>query len=127
MRVHSPIRNPAAVVAGILKKFRPRERTVPIPSHRRSGWISSLLAADLAYTRTMSPPAAVSEAAQTVPEAVLEMARAAVKKYYSRCFWFWKENPPLRTVDDVRSVIEHLRGYGDKNAWRAAQNIVRCL
>ena len=43
------------------------------------------------------------------------------------CFWFWNPDAPLRTVDDVRSVIEHLRKYGDKQAWRVAQELVKCL
>jgi hypothetical protein len=33
----------------------------------------------------------------------------------------------VRTLEDVRLVIEHLRQYGDSRAWRAAQDLHRCL
>ena len=69
-------------------------------------------------TATTTPP---------VPEAVLERARAAVRRYHLECFWFWRIDAPIRSADDVRSVIEHLRGYGDRGAWRVAQEIQRCL
>ena len=62
-----------------------------------------------------------------VAEDVLAQARAAVKEYYSSCFWFWNPEAAITSADDVRSVIEHLRGYGDKQAWRAAQDLSRGL
>lgn len=62
-----------------------------------------------------------------LPEAVLERARAAVKAYYSSCFWFRHPKATIETKEDVRVVVEHLREYGDKNAWREAQEIHKCL
>ena len=62
-----------------------------------------------------------------VPEAVLERARAAVKEYYSSCFWFRHPEATVETAEDVRVVVEHLREYGDKKAWKIAQEIHKCL
>ena len=33
----------------------------------------------------------------------------------------------IRHVEDVRLVVEHLREYGDRRAWWAAQELHRCL
>jgi len=33
----------------------------------------------------------------------------------------------VRQLEDVRLVIEHLREYGDRRAWWAAQELHRCL
>ena len=62
-----------------------------------------------------------------VPEAVLERARAAVKEYYASCFWFRHPEAIIETAEDVRVVVEHLREYGDKKAWKVAQEIHKCL
>ena len=62
-----------------------------------------------------------------VAEDVLAQARAAVKEYYSSCFWFRHPEAEIRSAEDVRVVIEHLREYGDKRAWRVAQDLQRCL
>lgn len=74
----------------------------------------------------MSDTAASIET-QPVPQAALDLARAAVREYFTSCFWFWNPNAAITSDDDVRQVIELLRGYGDKRAWRAAQDIQRCL
>lgn len=62
-----------------------------------------------------------------VPEAVLERARAAVREYYTSCFWFWNPKATIGTDDDVRQVIGNLRKHGGKAAWRLAQEIHKCL
>ena len=62
-----------------------------------------------------------------VPEAVLERARAAVREYFARCFWFWHPDHTVQTAEDVRLVIEQLREYGDHKAWKLAQGLHKCL
>lgn len=52
---------------------------------------------------------------------------AALVNTYSECFWFWRAGAPIRTVDDIRLVIEHLRQYGGHRAWVDAQDLHRCL
>lgn len=71
-----------------------------------------------ADTATTTPP---------VPEAVLERARAAVRKHFAECFWFRHPEAPLENADDVRVIIEHLREYGDHAAWKLAQDLHKCL
>ena len=64
-----------------------------------------------------SPPA---------PPELLAQAAALVKSY-PECFWFWHPDVRIRSLEDVRLVIEHLREYGDRRAWLAAQDLNRCL
>jgi len=59
------------------------------------------------------------------PELV-ERASALVKKH-SECFWFRHPEARIRYLEDVRLVVEHLREYGDRRAWREAQELHRCL
>ena len=62
------------------------------------------------------------------PEAAVRLARAAVKEFYASCFWFRHPDAPLpETEEDVRLVIENLRENGNKQAWKVAQNLVKCL
>ena len=58
-----------------------------------------------------------------------EVARRAMDfvRQFSECFWFWKEDPSIRFRDDVEAVISNLRNYGDKKAWKAAQELRQCL
>ena len=60
------------------------------------------------------------------PPELVERASALVKKH-SECFWFWHPDARVRHLEDVRLVIEHLREYGDRRAWREAQELHRCL
>ncbi len=64
---------------------------------------------------------------ETVSEEVLEQARAAVKEFYARCFWFWHPEATVNSAEDVRSVVENLRDYGGHQAWRIAQQLQKCL
>jgi hypothetical protein len=55
-------------------------------------------------------------------------ARAeALVKQFPECFWFWRPDVRVRSVDDVRLVIRHLRAHGGHDAWHAAQDLHRCL
>lgn len=60
-----------------------------------------------------------------LPELV-ERASALVRAF-PECFWFWHPDAQVRQLEDVRLVIEHLREYGDRRAWWAAQELHRCL
>jgi len=33
----------------------------------------------------------------------------------------------VRDLEDARLVVEHLREYGDRRVWRAAQELHKCL
>lgn len=60
------------------------------------------------------------------PPELVEHATALVRRY-PECFWFWHPEARVRHLEDVRLVIEHLREYGDRPAWWAAQELHRCL
>jgi len=62
------------------------------------------------------------------PGATELVARAeALVKRFPGCFWFWHPDARIRTRDDVRLVVRHLRDYGDREAWLAAQDLNQCL
>jgi len=67
----------------------------------------------------------VSERIPAPPELVAR-AEAAVSEFRG-CFWFWSPQARVRFLDDVRLVVLHLREYGGWKAWRAAQELQRCL
>jgi len=55
-------------------------------------------------------------------------ARAsALVRQFPECFWFWHPDARVRYREDVRLVVEHLREYGGRRAWLAAQEIHQCL
>jgi hypothetical protein len=60
------------------------------------------------------------------PRELVALAAALVSRYPD-CFWFWRTDARIRTLDDVRLVVRQLREYGDRNAWLAAQDLARCL
>ncbi len=60
------------------------------------------------------------------PAELIERATALVRNY-PQCFWSWHCNARVRHLEDVRLIVEHLRGYGDHDAWRAAQELHKCL
>lgn len=60
------------------------------------------------------------------PPELIERASALVRSY-PECFWFRHPNARIRYLEDVRLVVEHLREYGDWRAWRAAQELHKCL
>lgn len=69
--------------------------------------------------REMPPPT------QAPPELV-ERAAALVRSH-PECFWFRHPEARIRHLEDVRLVVEHLREYGDRRAWRDAQELQKCL
>lgn len=74
-----------------------------------------------------SPVELKSSATRPVSEDVLEEARRLVKKRFSNCFWFWKEEPNLTKWEDVYLVIKQLREYGGHREWYEAQNLWKSL
>lgn len=60
------------------------------------------------------------------PPDLAEKAEELVIAFPS-CFWFRHPDARVRFRDDLPLVIEHLRDYGDKKAWQAAQDLQRCL
>ena len=52
---------------------------------------------------------------------------AALVRDYPECFWFWRADACISSVEDIRLVIKHLREYGDRRAWLAAQELHQCL
>ncbi len=60
------------------------------------------------------------------PPELLERAEALVRGHLE-CFWFWHPEARVRCREDIGLVIEHLRDYGDKQAWREAQELSKCL
>lgn len=60
------------------------------------------------------------------PANVIDHATRLVREY-PECFWFRHPEASIRHLEDVRLVVEHLREYGDRRAWWAAQELHRCL
>lgn len=60
------------------------------------------------------------------PPELAEQANGLVRQF-RECFWFWHPEARVRHLEDARLVVEHLREYGDWRAWRAAQQLHRCL
>ncbi|MGH7336815.1 MAG: hypothetical protein ACREI7_04500 [Myxococcota bacterium] len=66
------------------------------------------------YRPTPAPPELVARAIDLVRE-------------HPECFWFRHPEARIRYLEDVRLVVEHLREYGDRRAWRQAQELQKCL
>ena len=62
----------------------------------------------------------------SVPPALIEQAVALVNAH-PECFWFRHPASRIRSGEDIRLVVEHLREYGDRRAWRSAQELHQCL
>ena len=76
----------------------------------------------------MSAPETVEEPPRMpAPPELIERAEELVRKYGSQCFWFWHPDAKVRYLDDVGLVIHHLREYGNHSAWKAAQELHKCL
>jgi hypothetical protein len=73
----------------------------------------------------LEEPAAAYTVNQTV-DPLVARAEALVREF-RECFWFRHPDAKVRNRDDVPLVIKHLREYGDKRAWRAAQELRKCL
>jgi hypothetical protein len=61
------------------------------------------------------------------PPELVEKAETLVREFFVSCFWFWHPEASVRYREDLPLVVEHLRDYGDKKAWKAAQDLQRCL
>jgi len=48
-------------------------------------------------------------------------------RVHPECFWFRHPEARIRHLEDIRLVVEHLREYGDRRAWWAAQELHKCL
>lgn len=67
-----------------------------------------------------------TEESTPAPPELVQQAVSLVKSH-PECFWSWHREARIRDLEDVRSVVEHLREYGDHRAWREAQELHRCL
>ncbi len=78
--------------------------------------------------RMAAGPEKLHEAPPTTlaPPELVERASALVRNF-PECFWFWHPEARVRQLADVRLVVEHLRQYGDRHAWQAAQELHKCL
>jgi hypothetical protein len=63
------------------------------------------------------------------PDAPPELAAlaAALVRQYHECFWYWRPDAPIRSLEDVRLVVRQLRTYGGRDAWLAARDLSACL
>jgi len=57
---------------------------------------------------------------------LIAQAEALVRQFPS-CFWFRHPEARVRNRGDIPLVIQHLREYGDRHAWTAAQKLRKCL
>ena len=65
---------------------------------------------------------------QTIgPPEITRLTRTPLVQTYPECFWFRHPEARIRYLEDVRVIIEHLREYGDRRAWWAAQELHQCL
>jgi hypothetical protein len=60
------------------------------------------------------------------PPELIERAGALVRSH-PECFWFRHPDARIRHVEDIRLVIQRLREYGDRRAWKEAQALHQCL
>jgi hypothetical protein len=74
------------------------------------------------------PPDELEERPERIPAPpqLVEQANDLVRSF-PECFWFWHPDARVGYLGDVRLVIEHLREHGDWRAWRAAQQLHKCL
>src|SRR5216117_174511 len=102
--------------------------SAPLRPRARAARTGSLLNAQ--YARCILVSMAASETPDLdeflltalAPPDLADRAEALVKKH-PECFWFWRSEARIRTLEDVRLVIQHLREYGDRRAWQDAQDL----
>ena len=73
----------------------------------------------------LEEPAAAYTVNQTV-DPLVARAEELVREF-PQCFWFWHPDARVRSREEIPLVIKNLREYGDKKAWRAAQDLRKCL
>jgi hypothetical protein len=54
-------------------------------------------------------------------------ANELLREYRAECFWFWRPDARVENFEDARLVVHHLREYGDRRAWLAAQGLWRAI
>ena len=59
--------------------------------------------------------------------ATILASAAELVAQFPECFWFWRPDARLLSLDDVRLVVQNLRKYGNREAWTAAQQLDQCL
>lgn len=69
------------------------------------------------------------ESVSALPPAPSDLAAraASLVRQYPECFWYWRPDAPIRSLEDVRLVIRHLREHGGRDAWLAARDLSECL
>lgn len=67
-----------------------------------------------------------SEASSPV-SAELAVRAVALIAEHPECFWFWRPDAGITSIADLRLVVQHLRQYGDRRAWWAAQELHQSL
>ncbi len=69
---------------------------------------------------------ASGDTTDTALATILASATALVAQF-PECFWFWRPDAQLLSLDDARLVVQNLRKYGNREAWTAAQQLDQCL
>jgi len=73
-------------------------------------------------------PAKPSQADEAAPLVDPLVARAQeLVERFRECFWFWHPEAKVGSRQEIPLVIKNLREYGDQEAWRAAQELRKCL
>ena len=82
----------------------------------------------MAMAATPTDPYELNEFPPPTPAPAALVAKAtALVEAHPECFWFRHPEARIRNLEDIRLVVEHLREYGDWNAWSHAQDLHRCL
>ena len=63
-------------------------------------------------------------AAPVVSPARLALAQQAFERFYTRCFWFMREDL-LVGEEDLEAIIRGLRAHGDREAFLLAAKLCR--
>ena len=73
----------------------------------------------------MTAPADINSDKPASPAAIA-MAQQAVRDFHE-CFWWWNPEFLPESKADIGEIVAALRKSGGRNAWQAAQNLVKCL
>jgi hypothetical protein len=61
------------------------------------------------------------------PPELVARAMEAIRQFDGQCFWYWRSDATIHSIQDIELVIQELRRNGDRKAWLAAQELKRCL
>ena len=56
-----------------------------------------------------------------------EPLRALIAEYLERCLWFLRPDYYPVTPDEVLRVLDYIQRHGDREAFRRADEVRRCL